>query len=389
MTDVIEYGYFAKTLIPFKSLENSHVKSQISSQLSEEEEGVDEVDSPNYRLELVRLQSFKNWPVTFIEPKSLATAGFYYIGEADRVRCFECQEEIRKWERDISLTDHIKHSPTCRFIKNIPCGNVPIDADFNAAPESRSISQDVCGLYNGQRQQESTQSEFGATSSLDLHLPSTAKLTALGLEKPKSPVHSDYISYDARLRTFDAWPKSLPQIKEQLADAGFFYTGKSDRTLCYHCGKGLKDWEPQDDPWEAHAKWYPNCYYLLLVKGQEYVNAIRGEDVAPSSEKEIMQINLASFAQKVKLSSTNQDKGVKSSSSNAGCSQEDKKNNHGVKSHKPTDDARLCKICYDAELDVVFLPCRHMVTCVKCASSMTTCAVCRQPVTLILRAILS
>lgn len=113
-------------------------------------------------------------------------------------------------------------------------------------------------------------------------------------------------------------------------------------------------------------------------------------------------MNLPNFIQKVQSSSVDF-KGTKQGNSNnnseendtdnlsssSSSSKESSKNFHGAKTHKSIDDARLCKICYDAELGVVFLPCRHMVTCVKCAPAMTTCAVCRQPVTLTLRAILS
>ena len=53
------------------------------------------------------------------------------------------------------------------------------------------------------------------------------------------------------------------------------------------------------------------------------------------------------------------------------------------------DDARVCKICYNEELGVVFLPCGHMVACVKCAPGMTTCAVCREPVAMTVRAFFS
>ncbi|XP_068987662.1 putative inhibitor of apoptosis, partial [Bombus flavifrons] len=45
----------------------------------------------DFRFEAVRRSSFRNWPVSFIDPVSLAAAGFYYTGEADIVRCFECQ----------------------------------------------------------------------------------------------------------------------------------------------------------------------------------------------------------------------------------------------------------------------------------------------------------
>lgn len=33
--------------------------------------------------------------------------------------------------------------------------------------------------------------------------------------------------------------------------------GVGDRVLCFRCGEGLKDWQPEEDPWEEHAKHYP------------------------------------------------------------------------------------------------------------------------------------
>nr|CAD7408736.1 unnamed protein product [Timema cristinae] len=48
----------------------------------------------------------------------------------------------------------------------------------------------------------------------------------------------------------------------------------------------------------------------------------------------------------------------------------------------------MCKICFTEEMGVLFLPCGHIVACVKCASSLTTCAVCRQPFTATVRAYL-
>lgn len=56
---------------------------------------------------------------------------------------------------------------------------------------------------------------------------------------------------------------------------------------------------------------------------------------------------------------------------------------------KNVDDARVCKICYNDELGAVFLPCGHMVACAKCAPGMTSCAVCRGPVRMYVRAFFS
>lgn len=36
-----------------------------------------------------------------------------------------------------------------------------------------------------------------------------------------------------------------------------------------------------------------------------------------------------------------------------------------------------CKICLDAEVRVVFLPCAHLVSCSRCAAKLRTCPMCR------------
>lgn len=54
-----------------------------------------------------------------------------------------------------------------------------------------------------------------------------------------------------------------------------FLGGVEDQVRCFHCDGGLKHWEPQDEPWSEHARWFPNCPFLLLVKGQEYVNQVQ------------------------------------------------------------------------------------------------------------------
>ncbi|CAH2017740.1 unnamed protein product [Acanthoscelides obtectus] len=43
-------------------------------------------------------------------------------------------------------------------------------------------------------------------------------------------------------------------------------------------------------------------------------------------------------------------------------------------------EARLCKICMDAEVGIVFLPCGHLVTCVNCAPNLEDCPVCRSAI---------
>lgn len=31
---------------------------------------------------------------------------------------------------------------------------------------------------------------------------------------------------------------------------------------CFQCGGMLRNWDPQDKPWEEHARWYPRCLFI-------------------------------------------------------------------------------------------------------------------------------
>ena len=47
-----------------------------------------------------RLPSFtENWPAKGpVTPRKMANAGFYYLGDSNRVICFYCDEGLKNWE---------------------------------------------------------------------------------------------------------------------------------------------------------------------------------------------------------------------------------------------------------------------------------------------------
>lgn len=47
--------------------------------------------------------------------------------------------------------------------------------------------------------------------------------------------------------------------------------------LCFCCSQGLMDWEYHDDPWVEHARWSPNCSFVLLSKGKDFVEQVLSE----------------------------------------------------------------------------------------------------------------
>ena len=60
-----------------------------------------------------------------------------------------------------------------------------------------------------------------------------------------------------------------------------------------------------------------------------------------------------------------------------------------IEENKRLRDERLCKICADKELGVVFIPCGHLVTCTTCAASLNSCPVCRSTITSLVKTYLS
>jgi hypothetical protein len=71
-----------------------------------------------YRLESERLKSFTHWPKYMLPTsKDMAKAGFYYLGQGDRVRCFTCGLVLRNWKpTDDAWNEHMTHATDCLFL---------------------------------------------------------------------------------------------------------------------------------------------------------------------------------------------------------------------------------------------------------------------------------
>lgn len=277
-------------------------------------------DAPDMRREDERLKTFAKWPVAFLRPDTLASNGFYYLGRGDEVRCAFCKVEIMRWqEGDDPAADHQRWAPQCPFLRRRAA----------AAPDGAAPAQpgrDECG--------------------------------ARAPARTPGPVHPQYASQPARMRSFRDWPRSMRQKPEELAEAGFFYTGQGDKTKCFYCDGGLKDWEDDDVPWEQHARWFDRCAFVQLVKGRDYVQQVKSEAAvvrAPAEAKEPAPAPApAAPAPAPAAPAADQPP------------------------EPPLDDSKLCKICFAEERNVCFVPCGHVVACARCALSTDKCPMCRR-----------
>lgn len=333
------------------------------------------------RKEKNRLQTFKNWSVPFIDKKLLAQIGFYYIGPTDLVKCNFCGVEIGMWQpEDNPVDEHLKWSLNCNLLRGRETENEPIDAEAlkRVLP---TLSYDTCGIRttsSGSSYPESSASHPNVSSIRTLSpRPSSSSQTSevTPMSAPRHE-HPEFQLESHRLISFEDWPKTMKQKPKELAEAGFYYTGKGDRVACFSCGGGLKDWEEGDVPWEQHAMWYSKCEYLKLMKGQEFIGHILARKNTPPS----------SFTESSQCSS-----GCSSQNSEAELLEEHKANPVQVQKvqtsdeTKPPNENKLCKICYECEYNTAFFPCGHIIACAKCASSVTKCPYCRQPFTNVMR----
>lgn len=193
---------------------------------------------------------------------------------------------------------------------------------------------------------------------------SSYKIVSNGARSSRGPAHPKYATVQSRLGTFKDWPISLKQKPKDMAEAGFFYTGKGDKTVCFYCGLGTKDWEDTDDPWIEHAKWSPKCDYLVLKLGDEMKNGlsleVRSKETESSgAKKESVEKHLGngeSAKQKTEESQISRDSGASAGSSKV-----------------------ICKVCYDQEVDIALVRCGHTV-CKNCFTALDKCPICRQPI---------
>ncbi|XP_056016025.1 E3 ubiquitin-protein ligase XIAP-like isoform X2 [Ostrea edulis] len=78
---------------------------------------IDRPRYPNYSVLATRISSYQQWPSHLTQtPRDLSTAGFFYVGYNDNVRCFFCGGGLRNWESgDDAWVEHARWFPKCPF----------------------------------------------------------------------------------------------------------------------------------------------------------------------------------------------------------------------------------------------------------------------------------
>lgn len=234
---------------------------------------------PDWSAMSTRLNSFRAFPHPEQVPaERLARAGFYFTGESDRVCCFSCLHTIEDWHQgDNPVERHHDVSPACMFLRCV----------HHRSLASGTSPQSPGPIYD----EEAEAMEFRLR-------------TREVVDESVYPRIPHMKSEDARLRTFSNWPSWSPVQPHDLVQAGMFYVPESnrqeDRVQCFCCAGMLVNWEEGDDPWQEHARVYPNCFFIL---GHDVGNIPstqpRQRSSAHNSSMESFEERLESFRDRV------------------------------------------------------------------------------------------
>ncbi|XP_051842827.1 baculoviral IAP repeat-containing protein 2-like isoform X2 [Antechinus flavipes] len=76
------------------------------------------VSNLSMQTHVARMKTFVTWPPQIpVHPEQLASAGFYYVGCNDDVKCFCCDGGLRCWESgDDPWVEHAKWFPRCEYL---------------------------------------------------------------------------------------------------------------------------------------------------------------------------------------------------------------------------------------------------------------------------------
>jgi len=367
----------------------------------------------NMKAEQRRLNTFTgqlpHWPVSFIKPEDCAKAGFFFLRDGDKVQCAFCRGVAGEWEPgDDPISEHKRHFPRCPFMCKLPVGNIPIGVNEQAATarmqeeqQVNLIGVDVCGPFEPVLRPYAGPDEDGVhvRGAQPLRVVMEEVTNTLAIRTGNGPVRKQLVTYEKRLETFINWTAlESGQSAEAMAEAGFYHIGISDHVKCFYCDGGLRNWESSDDPWAEHARWFPQCPFVLLNKGRDgkkqetsKKEEVKKEGEIPKeTEKVEVKTNADDDKEEVPSTSASEEqkeevKTKKSSEITKTESSADRKSRELEEEVRKLKEAKQCKICMDKEAEVVFLPCGHLISCVRCATALSTCALCRQQIKAVVR----
>lgn len=199
-----------------------------------------------------------------------------YDGRGDNSKDFLQDEKHNSFERSCKEQNVTRNtnSPSVNIQQNTNSPNLNVPQNTNSPIGNNSLDTNSQNGYNS-RNTNSANGQGATANTSNSSQTSASAIGNSGQNNKRVLKYPDYADELKRRGTFRNWPARLQQSPEMMSGAGFFYSMNGDSVRCYVCGIGLRNWDKDDDPWVEHARWSPNCSYVLDKKGRAFVNLVQ------------------------------------------------------------------------------------------------------------------
>ncbi|XP_071115027.1 baculoviral IAP repeat-containing protein 7-like [Haliotis cracherodii] len=307
---------------------------------------------PLYKNIQSRLDSFMGWNASHVQdPQVLATAGFFYAGYSDCVRCFYCGVGLKTWEEgDDPWVEHVRWRSSCSYIRRLKGDNFVIQALTNKASPQPTFTNTHSSQRPANAAVVARAVEMGYTRQM--------------VERAVTEMSQSYNVPRAAGET-DQHPVQLEALIERLVIA-------SEETDERHRMSDIPEERPRisDIPEERQR-------VSDIPRERHHVSEV--PQSLPARLAPLRNSTIASQQTSVTTPTVSSIRhprehkpGTESSRSMPPSLQRQiKEENRALR------DENTCKVCLERSSCVVFLPCGHLVTCAECAPALRKCPICR------------
>ncbi|XP_071096571.1 putative inhibitor of apoptosis [Haliotis cracherodii] len=284
---------------------------------------------PQYQTYSSRLDSFVAWPIRYVPktPEQLASAGFFYIGSADRVTCFHCGITLRDWEEEHDpVAEHQRYSEHCQFINSVDVNQLGVVQRRNSSfvNSSASCNTDV--------------EDAKVTCK-----PNGEKVNNIVFSTPARPGISDIREANSDLHLGGgacSHSRGVDVQSEATADV------QSTRSLSSLCGR-LEALTVQQTK-DGSAGSVTSKDATIPTRKQKM--GVQSSKLPTTHHGRIGESKVAKFPNQKLISMKAENRRLKEQST--------------------------CRKCRINAVSILFLPCGHLVTCSDCADKVHACVVC-------------
>uniref|UniRef100_A0A2K6EMY6 Baculoviral IAP repeat containing 3 n=1 Tax=Propithecus coquereli TaxID=379532 RepID=A0A2K6EMY6_PROCO len=316
-----------------------------------------------------RFKTFFNWPSSvLVHPEQLASAGFYYVGHSDDVKCFCCDGGLRCWESgDDPWVEHAKWFPRCEYLIRIKgqefISRVQASYPHLLEQVGRETNENLYSIIHF------VPGEDHSEDAVMMNVPVVKAALEMGFSRRlvKQTVQSKILTTGENYKTVSDLVLDLLNAEDEIREEE----------------KERATQEKESDDLSLIRK-NRMALFQHLTCVIPILDSLLTARVINEQEHDVIKQKTQISLQARELIDTILVKGNIAATIFKSSLQESDPTLYQHLFDLPMEEQlrrlqeeRTCKVCMDKEVSIVFIPCGHLVVCKDCAPSLRKCPICR------------